>query len=54
MIAVHVDGVVGHRQVADADAHPFTTPHRQRIDARENSAVESPQIEVRHGQDLGT
>src|SRR5450830_1274743 len=52
-VAVQVDGMIGHRQVTDADAHAVVLPHRQRIDAGEGPAVPGPQIEVEHGVDLG-
>mmetsp|Transcript_3946 Transcript_3946/g.6462 ORF Transcript_3946/g.6462 Transcript_3946/m.6462 type:complete len:479 (+) Transcript_3946:87-1523(+) len=52
-VAVQVDRVVGHRQVAHADAHLVALTHVQRIDAREDAAVPRPQVEVEHRHDLG-
>jgi hypothetical protein len=51
-VAVQVDRVVGHRQVADADAHLVALAHHQRVDAREDAAVPAPQVEVEHRHDL--
>src|SRR5450830_1292139 len=52
-MAVQVDRMIGHGQVADADAHAVVLPHRQRIDAGEGATVPGPQVEVEHGVDLG-
>jgi hypothetical protein len=52
-VAVQVHRVVGHGQVADADAHLVALAHVQRVDARKDAAVPGPQIEVQHGVDLG-
>jgi hypothetical protein len=52
LVPVQVDRVVGHRQVADADAHLVHVPHHQRVDAREDAAVPAPQVEVQHRHDL--
>jgi hypothetical protein len=51
LVAVQVDRVVGHRQVAHADAH-LVQAHHQRVDAGEDAAVPAPQVEVEHGHDL--
>jgi hypothetical protein len=47
-----MDRVVGHREVANADAHPVTKADIEGIDAREGPTVEGPQIEIEHGVDL--
>mmetsp|Transcript_5442 Transcript_5442/g.20833 ORF Transcript_5442/g.20833 Transcript_5442/m.20833 type:complete len:566 (-) Transcript_5442:6566-8263(-) len=52
-VAVQVDRVVGHRQVADADAHLVVLAHVQGIDPRKHSAVPRPEVEVQHRHDLG-
>ena len=43
--------MVGHREVAHTDAHPFAGARDQRIDAREDPAVPGPQVEVEHRRD---
>ena len=48
VVAVNVDRVVGHRQVADADAHAIALAHGEVIDAREHAAVPRPEVEVEH------
>ena len=50
--AVQMNRVVGHGEVAHADAHPFAQTGHQRIDTRERAAVPRPQIEIEHGVDL--
>ena len=52
VVTVHVDRVVGHREVAHADADPVAHADDERIDARERAAVPGPEIEVQHGADL--
>ena len=47
-VAVQVDRMVRHRQVAEANPHAVARAHRQRIDAREHARVEGPHVEVRH------
>ncbi len=51
VVAVHVDRVVGHRQVADAHPHVVAPADHQRVDARKDTAVPGPQVEVRHLHD---
>jgi len=48
-----MDRVIGHRQVADADAHLVAFAYVQGVDAGEHAAVPAPQIEVQHRHDLG-
>ncbi len=50
---VHVDGVVGHGQVAHAHAHPVAQARHQRVDAGEDAAVPGPGVEIEHGGDGG-
>ena len=52
LVAMHMNRVVGHGQVAHAQAHPVVVPHHQRVNPREDPAVEGPQIEVEHLHDL--
>ena len=51
LVAVQVDGVVGHGQVADAHPHPVVQADVQCIDPREDPAVPAPQVEIEHGHD---
>jgi hypothetical protein len=51
-VAVQVDRVIRHRQVADADAHLVVLPHARRVDARKDAAVPAPEVEVEHRHDL--
>ncbi|CUH99392.1 hypothetical protein PHA8399_01511 [Leisingera aquaemixtae] len=48
VVAVHVDRMVGHGQVAGPDPHPVTLIDHQRVDVREDPAVPAPQVEIRH------
>ena len=48
LMTVDMDGVVGHGQIAHADAHLVTLTSHQRADSGEGAAVESPDIEIRH------
>ena len=50
---MQVHRVVGHRQVAHADAHLVVQAHVERVDAGEDAAVPRPQVEVQHRHDLG-
>ncbi len=52
LVAVQVHRVVGHRQVAHADADLVVLPDDQRIDAGKDAAVPGPQVEVEHRHDL--
>ena len=49
LMSVQMNGMIGHRQVADANAHAIALAHDERVDARERPAVERPDIEVEHG-----
>ncbi len=51
-MAVQMDRVVGHGQVADTQAHPLALTRHQRIDAGKHAAIEGPQVEVEHLHDL--
>lgn len=44
MITVHMDWMVGHREISEADAHAIALAHDERIDAREDAAIPAPQI----------
>ena len=50
--AVQMNRVIGHGEVAHANAHPVSQAHHQRIDARKRAAVPGPQVEIEHGRDL--
>ncbi len=52
-MAVQVNGVVGHGEVAHADAHALAGARHQRGDAGKGAAVPGPEVEVEHGVDLG-
>ena len=52
-MAVQMNRMVRHGQVAKADAHLVVVTHVQRVDARKDAAVPRPQIEVQHGHDFG-
>src|ERR1043166_1431029 len=52
-MAVHVDRMIGHREIADAHAHAIAAPHDQRIDPGKHARVPGPQVEVGHRHDLG-
>ena len=45
--------MVGHCQVADAQANLVVLAHHQWIDAGKDAAVPAPQVEVEHRHDLG-
>ena len=45
--------MVGHGQVAHADAYLVVQAHVERIDARKHPAVPGPKVEVQHGHDFG-
>src|SRR5882762_1823603 len=45
---VHMDGVVRHCEIADADANTVARARYQRVDAGKDAAVPRPQVEVRH------
>ena len=46
--------MIGHRQVADADADLIVEPDVKRINPRKNTAVPTSEIEVQHGHNLGS
>src|SRR5204863_11728 len=52
-VAVQMDRVIGHGEIADAHAHAIAKPYRQRIDPGEYAAVERPHIKIGHLGDLG-
>src|SRR6516162_437989 len=52
MVAVQMDRVVGHGEIAHAHAHAVAEPHRHRIDAGKHAAVPGPHVEVGHLRDL--
>ena len=52
-MAVDVDGVVGHGEVAETDAHLVVLADHQRVYAGEDAAVPAPDVEVQHGHGLG-
>src|SRR5262249_29183734 len=52
MVAVQVDRVVGHGEIAHAHAHAVAEAYRQRVDSREHAAVPGPHVEVRHFRHL--
>src|SRR3569623_2729913 len=47
-IAVQVDRVIPHREVAHANATAFAGAHDQIFNRREGFAIECPQVEVLH------
>nr|ABZ07606.1 hypothetical protein ALOHA_HF4000ANIW137K11ctg4g7 [uncultured marine microorganism HF4000_ANIW137K11] len=53
LVAVQVDGMVGHAEVADADTHPLVQPSHHGGDTWKHAAVESPEIVLQHGRHLG-
>ena len=53
LVTVQVHRVVGHGEVADANTHLVVEPDVQGVDARKDTAVPCPQIEVRHLCNLG-
>ena len=52
-MAVQVERVIGHGQVAHAYAHAVALANVHGIDPREYTGVDGPQVEVEHGIDLG-
>ena len=52
VVAVQMDGMVGHREIAHSYAHAVSEPHRQRVNAGKYPRVKCPQVEVRHLGDL--
>ena len=48
LMTVEMDGVVSHGQVAYADAYPVALLGHHGCDGREGTAVERPDVEVRH------
>ena len=48
VIAVQMDGVIRHRQVAEADPHTVPSAYRQWVDAREDTRIPRPHVEVGH------
>ena len=48
-MAMQMDGMVGHGEVAHANAHLVAVAHVERIDTGEHPAVPRPQVEVQHG-----
>src|SRR5215467_5933766 len=51
-VAVLVNRMIGHREIADTHVHPIAPAHYKRIYAREHTAIPSPQIEIQHRHDL--
>jgi hypothetical protein len=49
---MHMDRVVGHGQVAEADANLIVQSDNERVDARKGTRVPTPHVEVGHGVDL--
>ena len=52
IIAMHVDRVVGHGEIANPHPHPVVLRDDEWIDPGEHAAVPGPQIEVGHRHDL--
>jgi len=52
-MAVQVQRVVAHGELAHPDAHPVALAHVEAVDAREHPAVPGPEVEIEHGADLG-
>ena len=52
VVSMHVDRVIGHGQVANANPYPIALAHNQWINAGEGAAVPCPQVEIQHGADL--
>ena len=50
---MHVDRVIPHGQIADANAHALTRARNKGFDGRKHLAVEGPQIEVLHDGRVG-
>ena len=50
-MSVQVHGMIGHGQVAHADAHPISLSHDKRGDPGKSAAVHGPQVEIQHGVD---
>ena len=50
---MQVNRVIGHGQIADADAHLVVQSHVQAVDTRKDTAVPRPQVLIEHGHDLG-
>jgi hypothetical protein len=48
-VAVDVDGVIGHGEIAHAYADPVAPAHYKVIDARKHAAVPRPEVEFDHG-----
>ena len=48
LVAMQVDGVIGHGQVAHPNSHLVIEPDIQRINAGKNSTIPTPQVEVQH------
>ena len=51
--SVDMDRMVGHRQVAHPDPYAITQACDDRTDRRIHGAVKSPDIEIKHGVDIG-
>src|SRR5262245_65171266 len=52
VVAVQMDRVVGHGEIAHAHAHAVAEPHGPGVDAGEHAAVPRPHVEVGHLRDL--
>ena len=52
IITMHVNGMVGHGQIAYPDADFVVFADDQRVDAGEHPAVPAPEIKVRHCHDF--
>src|SRR5579875_3601609 len=48
MVAVKMDGMIGHGEIAHTHAHSITEPYGKRIDTGKHAAVPRPHIEVGH------
>ena len=48
---MHVDRVVGHRQVSATHPYPVALRHHQGVDVGEDPAIPRPEVEVRHLHD---
>src|SRR5271167_3536469 len=54
LVAVQMDGVVGHGEIADANSHALAEAGHHWGRAREGAAIEGPDVEIQHRADLGS
>src|SRR6266496_1002682 len=51
-VAMNVNRMTRHREIAHPDSHPVVQSHDHRIDSRKHAAIEVEQVEFEHRADF--